>query len=696
VRVFSLQQKITGKLAFGLGLMIAAAGVAVSLAFSTQKVLAFSGDCSSNAIIYCGADGSSAFISKVKDGNSGNGHHDLATVYAHYGLEPGDYDRFVRSARAGTLYRDGRLVVDGRTVTQANTNTIGRNASAQGSGYFTQNINGTNYYGNSSGATFASGTDSISAMVLFNAKGAVQFAVLTSCGNPIGNTPINPNESCDLLSANAVAGKLNTYSFTTSASAGNGAAIDHVVYNFGDGTTATTSALSTPYEHHYTKAGTVKASVTVYVKLPGAQTITVTSAKCQKTLTIVAPIIDCQQLIGTVDPRNPYGYTFRAKVNYSNGATFNNVTYHFGDGQTAVSHTDGVGVNNNFTKGGNFTATAVFTANLPNGGTASDGTGCIFIAKTPIPVYGCTTMNVPVVSPSNPHTYSFTTAAKASSGANVIKYVYDFGDKSTTNVTSTASNGAISHTYGAEKAYTAKVTVYFERHGDITVTATSLSCQQTFGVVIPICVNLKGTFINGSNVNVQYIATYSPTTGPKPVSADFTFGDGKFQNGVKANTTSPTFTVNHNYAVQGTYDASAVLYFTVTGKPYTAATCKAVMTPTAPPAPSCKPGTPTSSEACTPCQYDNSIPTDSAQCMPVPNLPNTGAGNVVAISAGVAVFAFMVYRQFLFRQHKAAFVAAELGTSALPLGQPLDADAPLAGTPLAYKVRKTFRRNRPY
>jgi hypothetical protein len=50
----------------------------------------------------------------------------------------------------------------------------------------------------------------------------------------------------------------------------------------------------------------------------------------------------------------------------------------------------------------------------------------------------------------------------------------------------------------------------------------------------------------------------------------------------------------------------------------------------------CKPGVPMGSPACTPCQYDQNLPSDSSECLP-PEMPNTGAGNVIGLIGGVIV-----------------------------------------------------------
>jgi LPXTG-motif cell wall-anchored protein len=207
------------------------------------------------------------------------------------------------------------------------------------------------------------------------------------------------------------------------------------------------------------------------------------------------------------------------------------------------------------------------------------------------------------------------------------------------------------------------------------------------------CVSLTGAILDKSKFQYSFTAAAKYGNGANFTSADFIYGDGTKQIGVKP--TGAAVAVTHSYAKAGSYNISAMLHFTVNGKAVTANTCTAVVTPTTPPTPTCKPGVPVGSSECTPCQYDTSLPSNSPQCLP-PSLPNTGAGNTIVIFGGVVVAGFLVYRQLLFRKHKTAFLAAQMGSSPLPLGDPLS-NQPLAGTPLAHPAkRRSLRRRRPF
>ena len=299
---------------------------------ATQRVHA--ADCDNNAIMKCGTGSAADFIRKVSANNDGYGHRDLKFIYEAYDLAPTDYTKLVASARPGLAYKDGRIVVDGQTVATG-TKSIGRLASFQGSGYFTKSIHGVNYYGNINSKAFKTGP--LPVMVMFDAHGSMQFAVLTSCGNPISGSVVRSSYTCNSLSKTAVSGQQNTYRFTGNASATNNARIVKYTFNFGDGSrpqVVSTSAKSATVMHHYTQAGNFKATVTVTVSLPGKQSVQVTSVPCTKTVNVSAPFYSCIQLTGAILDQNQFKYSFKANASFGNGAKFTGADFKYGDGKT--------------------------------------------------------------------------------------------------------------------------------------------------------------------------------------------------------------------------------------------------------------------------------------------------------------------------------------------------------------------------
>jgi len=485
------------KVAFFTGLLVAVMSFASIMTLTGGQATATGTDCDDNAMIKCGYSTPADLIAKIKKNDSGNGHSDLQAMYAGFGLTSADYTNFANHAVAGTIFRDGRIVVGGVTVAN-DAKSFGRIASFHGSNPLTKTIGGTTYYGNTVDKTFASGTNSLPMFALLDAQGNLQIAVINSCGNPSYGTNVKTSASCKLLNATPVSGKLNSYNFMAEANTSGNAKVTKYVYDFGDGSkTVTMTNGTTVVPHTYTKAGTFTATVTEFASVPGNPNLQLAVVStCKKVIPVKIPFYNCVSLVGAILDKSKREFSFTAAANFGNGATF---------------------------------------------------------------------------------------------------------------------------------------------------------------------------------------------TG-----ADFDFGDGKSQNGVKP-TTNQSVVVNHTYAASGNFNASAVLHFSVSGSTVSAPACKALVTPETV-TPECKPGIPVNSPACLPpCTPGSSVPPDSPQCKP-PDLPNTGAGNTIAILSVVVIGGFLAYRQLLFRKHRAAFMAAEQGTSALPLGDPLS-DTPLAGTPLA-RVKRSLRRRK--
>jgi len=262
-------------------LLLGVAGLHRATASSMQ-------DCKWNSIIKCGEPTADEFITQVRANDDKQGHHDLQAVYSDFGLVPSDYSKFVTDAQPGMAKQDGTVVVDGKVVA-TDAWSIGR----QHFSYATPiDINGHTYYKANDTRVLL---ENLPVMVMFNSKGEMQFAVMNACGNPIKAHNVVPKFSCDLLNMSPVEGKLNTFAFSTKATATNNAKLVKVVYNFGDGTSATETDLSTQVEHTYQvgtctgENNTCTAEATVFVSVPGNQTVTTTSAECQATISLTVP-----------------------------------------------------------------------------------------------------------------------------------------------------------------------------------------------------------------------------------------------------------------------------------------------------------------------------------------------------------------------------------------------------------------------
>lgn len=337
-------------------------------------------DCSPNSIIKCGVSSPAELIAKVKANNPS----DLKTVYDFFNLDASEYDKFAREAKAGTINKNGTVVVNGQVVA-TNAWSIGRDAKP----YSTpRKIGGKTYH--SSYAKDVLNRDSLDVFVMFNSKGQPEFGIMAACGNPIGGNPVTPTYSCNQLKRTAVAGKKNTYSFTTDASAAKGAVISRVVYDFGDGSAPVTKTkLTDAVEHAYTKTGSFTAKATVYVRLPGGNEVAVNGAGCAQKVTVKEEVkpqekVASWQCTGlTATPQtvsdNSLAYTLRANAAMTN-ARLVKADFDFGDGVTQKNVTpanvtdNNISTNHTYGTAGTYTAKATlyFEANAGANGQGED------------------------------------------------------------------------------------------------------------------------------------------------------------------------------------------------------------------------------------------------------------------------------------------------------------------------------------
>jgi hypothetical protein len=327
--------------------------------------------CDDYAIMYCGATSPSQFINKI---NSDGRHNDHKAIFANFGLVPAEYGKFARTAKQGTLHENGNITVDGVVVGRSTMN-VGRVHDSN----FSQriSINGQDYWGGSFASTYHANTADV--MVMFDDKGVMQFAVISSCGNPQRITANKPSYSCDRLQKTKVDSTKNTYRFTTKASAAQGAQVVKAVYDFGDGDTKTVTDLSQTVQHTFTKNSKVR--VTVYVKVPGGNVVTTTGPDCITEITFQppetpTPTAYCYSLQATLLDQATRNYKFVVTAQFSSGVTFTGADFNFGDGATMrglVPNGKTATVRHAYAKVGTYTATSTlhFTTSTGQKGTSN-------------------------------------------------------------------------------------------------------------------------------------------------------------------------------------------------------------------------------------------------------------------------------------------------------------------------------------
>lgn len=628
-------------LAVSLVAVVGLAGLGVNHAMAGTT---YQPDCSVNSIVKCGAGTPASFISKVQSNNDGYGHHDLQSIYAYFGLKSSDYANFSKYAEEGTFnYANGTLTVAGQVV-GTNVWGVGRTSDTMGGAKRTPfTIDGKTYYKSPAVGRAYKGT--LSGMVYFNSKGEVQFATEHACGNPMPVTPVKPTYSCNLLQKKSLGN--NTYSFTTSASASHNAKISHVVYNFGDGSsTVSTTSLSTPVTHKYTKSGSFTTTVTVYVHVPGNHTVTVTSAHCATKITVTPPpkpVYACKELTASQVDRTTYNFT--ASGTASNGATITGYAYSF-DGSAPQS--GGSTVKHSFSQAGSHTVRAYAVVSVNGKTTQVTSDNCVTTVNVAqAPAASCKDLKLTL---GEGRQVQAVVSYNVSGGAKLVNIVYDFGDGHTQNTSSTT----VSHTYTKDGSYTVKATLTFA-----PATVSVAHCQASVGIATPAysCNELNVQQGDDRTVTVRNLNT-SATNGAQFKDVVIDWGDGT------STTTTKTSGVSHQYAQYGNYNIKATAEFMVNGKVVTdSGNCAAQVSFNKPPvcqynknlppnSPDCVPpcqynkNLPSNSPKCvppvTPCQYNSNLPANSPECVP-PVLANTGAGSMIGLFAGTSLVAGLGY-----------------------------------------------------
>jgi hypothetical protein len=364
-----------------------------------SRVEAATPGCDKYAIMRCGATDPADFVRKARIDRK----TDLQAIYSNFGLSSAEYDRFASSAKQGTMYKDGRIIVDGVNVGRSTMN-VGRVQE----GGFNQavNIGGNTYWGGAFGSTYHADTAQVS--VLFNDEGVMQFVIINSCANPQRFTPNKPVYSCDKLQKKAVDGKANTYRFTTKATATQGAQLVKAEYMFGNGDTQTVTDLSTPVERTFTKDTTVR--VRIFVKLPGGGTKTVTSVDCFTQITFnqpqtptTPPVVTpptpqpptpqpmpnayCSLLQAEKIDEDNMTYRFTANASLTGVAALKGADFDFGDGTKAtgaMANGNAVTINHSYGKAGNYTTTATLHFTSSDGSALPDSNCSVGITPTSV------------------------------------------------------------------------------------------------------------------------------------------------------------------------------------------------------------------------------------------------------------------------------------------------------------------------
>lgn len=637
INVSQAPQKRRKRFYIGLAItLLLVAGVSYQIyrslsSSTTQGININDRNWSADAIIAGGATTKKEMISKYDQNVAG-----VQGIFKYYGIERSDLTEDTSEIKIGTVYQNGNVVVDGKTVA-VNAKSVSRKPfyDAHGNGPVTRTINGVNLYEGPNMSIFVRAVDAY----VFYRDGQFYRAIIASCANPVIAQPTEPKKpkpvyTCDSLQAERITH--NRFRFTASATAKNDASVTSYTFDFGDGSkpVTTKSASDRVVEHTYTsRTGNFTTKVTANVRAEGTNKAT-TSTNCQYTVKAneppKQPISRCDSLQATKISRNQYRLTATATA--LNGPRIINYTFDFGDGSKPVTVAD-----RNYTytypKAGDFTAKV--TANIRDGNTTRPITGnaCQTPVKVePAPVFSCDSL---IASKINRRNFDFTAAATAKHGAQVVNYTFDFGDGSPHR---TITGQTTSYTYENPGTYTVKLTVNFRVNGE-GQTLSGTACQTTIIVeeppAIPAykCDLLTAKAVIESDRKYAYDLTYTAESGANLTKIVVDFGDGK----VETYSRSDIDKIEHQYADYGEYITTATLYFNVQeedGVVERRSSCEeelSVQKPEPCPVPG-KEHLPKNDEGCT----EPPIETP-------PELPQTGLGTWVSGGVGLAALAGAAY-----------------------------------------------------
>ena len=428
-------------------------------------------DC--NAVMYGGALTKSEFAKKLKAGDNGKGckhsSSNLKAVYKTYGI-----DTSLSGAKNGKVYKDGRIVVDGKTVA-TNAWSVGRHNFGKSTKV---SSNGVTTYKRATSTSFVTG--SIDAWVMFNKDGTFKNAVLKSCGNPVGGKNKVPKKSakCDNLTSKKI--NRTKFEFTAKASVKNGAKIQGYRIDFGDGHAQyyKTGSKSKTVSHTYAKPGTYKVKMTVNTDVGDY----VTSSNCATTVKVEQPpkppkvelpVVSCDALEVKKNSRTSYDFTVKATAKNTKVTAY---TFDFGDGKTSTVKTDATTktVSHNYAKEGKYTVQVTLTT-LDKQVKDKKCSATVDVAKAPVAT--CDGLEAKVTDRTH---YELTARASAANGASIKNYTFvvtDENGKTVVNETTSKTTLSGELTPGT---YKAKVTVHTSL-GD----KTSENCATEFTIVKP-------------------------------------------------------------------------------------------------------------------------------------------------------------------------------------------------------------------
>jgi hypothetical protein len=239
-------------------------------------------NCDANAVVYCGATSASQLVAKYNTGDGHNAAASIQNIYNYFGITSPAVQNLATTAVAGTVTKAGNVYIGSQEVatgalTAGRENIAGSTSVTDGS---------TTFYTRSPGVSFVGSP--LNAYVVMSG-GTFQFAILSSCGNPIKATPVapppplqTPTAQCTNLALTQATDNPRQVTATAAFSVQNGAALTGVTFTWGDGTTTPPAGTQASAMHTYQTDGTFTVQATITFT---AGSITLAPSICQSPIT---------------------------------------------------------------------------------------------------------------------------------------------------------------------------------------------------------------------------------------------------------------------------------------------------------------------------------------------------------------------------------------------------------------------------
>ncbi|MCW2957094.1 MAG: hypothetical protein JWO69_1963 [Thermoleophilia bacterium] len=197
-------------------------------------------DCDANAVIYCGAQTSSSLVNKYNNGTSQNSAKSIQDIFAKFGISSAEVNAIPSTAVAGRVTKSGEVFVNTSSAAVATGAITAGRQNISGSTAVTHN--GTSFFTRPPSVSFNSA--SLPAFVVMK-EGVFQYAVISSCANPVSATPKTPPapDTAPKATINKTVAVKGSQTFTKDVTVKSGSAVVYKIDIASTGTEAATNVV---------------------------------------------------------------------------------------------------------------------------------------------------------------------------------------------------------------------------------------------------------------------------------------------------------------------------------------------------------------------------------------------------------------------------------------------------------------------